>query len=182
MKSIEEVIASIRASGVTLNVKDDEIVSSRPLLPDEKMALKEHHAAAVAIINATSAAPETVEQAYQRGLEEGRKELEGARSESYALGIQHATEEFQTRPPVAAPLAPTHVTTVNEAMEGFTKWLGYKGEYYQWEEECLSALREALVEGDKVHGLFAYTCIIEHADGARVEFQRRPHPAKKKAV
>ena len=49
----------------------------------------------------------------------------------YLLGIQHATEELATRAPVPAPLASTHVTTVDEAMEGFTKWLGYKGEYYQ---------------------------------------------------
>jgi hypothetical protein len=49
----------------------------------------------------------------------------------YLLGIQHATEELATRASVPAPLASTHVTTVDEAMEGFTKWLGYKGEYYQ---------------------------------------------------
>ena len=174
MKSIEEVIASIRASGVTLNVKDDEIISSRPLLPDEKMALKEHHGAAVAIINATSAAPETVDEAYQRGLEDGRKELEAARAESYALGVRHATEEMASRAPVAAPAAPTHVMTVDEVMEGFVKWQHAHGDYYVWEDQCNEALRQTLREGDKVHGLFAYTAIIEHPDGRREEFQRRP--------
>jgi hypothetical protein len=99
--------------------------------------------------------------------------------EGYALGIQHATEEMQSRAPVAAPLAPTAPrTTVDEAMEAFTKWMGRQSEYYQFEPECLEALRAALVPGDKVHGLFAYTCVIEHADGTRVEFQRRPSKKK----
>src|SRR5437870_1082621 len=71
----------------------------------------------------------------------------------YALGIQHATEEMQSRAPVAVPATPTHVTTVDEAMEAFIKWMGSKGEYYQWEEECLSALREALRPGDFVRGV-----------------------------
>ena len=65
-------------------------------------------------------------------------------------------------------------------MEAFTKWMGRQSEYYQFEPECLEALRAALVPGDKVHGLFAYTCVIEHADGTRVEFQRRP--SKKKST
>jgi hypothetical protein len=98
----------------------------------------------------------------------------------YALGIQHATEEFQTRPPVATPAAPPmHVMTVDEVLQGFEQWQRAHGHYYVWEVDTMQALREALVHGDKVFGLFAYTAIIEHADGRRVEFQRKPNKGKK---
>ena len=91
METIEEVIAGIKARNIELSIKDgDKIVSSQPLLPDEKEVLKENRAAAIALIAGT--VPETPEAAYARGHSAG-----------YALGIQHATEELASRAPVAAP-------------------------------------------------------------------------------
>ena len=156
---MEQVIASARERGVKLSVM---IVADPPLVDEEKEVLKANRDAAVALITGMVSA----------------EQLEAARSESYALGIQHATEELATRAPIAAPLAPTHVTTVDEAMTAFSKWMGLHGEYWQWEIECLDALRATLVDGDVVHGLFAYSCIVEHADGRREEFQRRPSRKK----
>jgi hypothetical protein len=172
VKSIEEVIAGILDNDVTLSVRGDEIISSRPLLPDEKMALKENHAAAVVIIAAST--PETAEQAYQRGLKDGH-------ANGYALGIEHATEEFQSRAPVAAPAAqaPPQPLTVDEVMTKFAEWQSQRSEYWQWESECMSSLREALAPGDTILPRFAYSCVIARAGGGEVEFIRRPDKVKK---
>ena len=175
MDTIEQVIADIRGRNVSLSVRDGKIIANPPLSPDEKEMLRENRERAIAIITGApeaTAAPETPPTAcdcthHQEGHATG-----------YALGIQHATEEMQSRAPVAAPAAPTYVMSVDEVMEGFVKWQKAHGEYYEWEDECNQALRTALVEGDRVDGLFAYTAIIVHADGRREEFQRRPNKKK----
>jgi hypothetical protein len=167
METIEQVIANIRSRNIELSIKDgDRIITSAPLLREEQEALKENRAAAIALI--TGVVPETLEAAYARGHAAG-----------YLKGIEHATEEFQTRAPVAAPAAPTHVTTPDEEIEKFKRWQGQKSDYYKWEPECLESLREALVEGDRIHPMFAYSCIIISANGREREFKRTPTKVKK---
>jgi hypothetical protein len=167
METVEQVIANIRSRDIELSIKDgDRIVTSRPLQPAEEETLKENRAAAVAIINAT--ARETPEQACGRGYAAG-----------YAKGIEHATEEFQTRPPVAAPVAQVlPPTTPDGEIEKFKTWQGQKSEYYKWEIECLEALRAALAPGDKIHPLFAFSCVIIGANGVEREFKRKPGKKK----
>src|SRR5882724_9992242 len=148
---MEQVIASARDRGVTLSVM---IVADPPLDDEEKEVLKASRNAAVALITGMVSA----------------EQLEAARSESYALGIQHATEEMQSRAPVATPAPPTYTMTVDEVMEGFVEWQKAHGEYYEWEKECNEALRAALREGDRVRGVFAYSCIIVRSDGREEEF------------
>ena len=178
MDNVEQVIADIRGRNVSLSVRDGKIIANPPLLPDEKEVLRENRERAIAIISATPETSATPEAPIAACDCAHHKEGHAA---GYLLGIAHATEELASRALVAAsaaPAAPTHVTTVDEAMEAFGKWMGVHGEYWQWEPETLDALRAALVEGDKVHGLFAYTALIEHADGTRVEFQRKPNKKK----
>ena len=112
--------------------------------------------------------PETPEQAYQRGHAVG-----------YALGIEHATQEFQSRAPVPARVEPApRLTTPDEELEKFKKWISCKSTYYLWEDECLSALHAALVPGDRIHPMFAFSCIIIHANGRETEFKRVPNKGK----
>lgn len=163
--TVEQTIAGIKARNIELSVNGDKIVSSEPLSPDEKEKLKTNRAEAIALIAGT--VPETPEAAYARGHSAG-----------YALGIQHATEELASRAPVAAPPPAPRVTTPDEEIERFQKWLGGKSEYYRWEIECIEALRAALVPGERIHPMFAYSCIIIGVDGKEREFQRRPSKKK----
>jgi hypothetical protein len=164
-ETIEQVIEGIKARNITLSVKDgDRIIASRPLLLDEEATLRANRAAAVAIITAI----ETPEQAYQRGHRDG-----------YIAGIEHATQEFQSRPPVASPVAPApRLTTPDEELEKFKKWISCKSDYYRWEDECLAALHAALIPGDRIQPLFAYSCVVIHADGREQEFKRVPTKRK----
>ena len=178
MDNVEQVIADIRGRNVSLSVRDGKIIANPPLLPDEKEVLRK-------IANGRSRSSRRRPRHRQRPKHRSppataRTTKKGTRRAT-SWASRHATEELASRAPVAAsaaPAAPTHVTTVDEAMEAFGKWMGVHGEYWQWEPETLDALRAALVEGDKVHGLFAYTALIEHADGTRVEFQRKPNKKK----
>jgi hypothetical protein len=167
MENVEQAIATIKARGCELRVEGNKILSSRPLLSDEKAVLKENRAAAIAIINAS--VPETAEQAYQRGQKDG-----------YAAGVRDTLEELKSRPPVVAvPAAPAPApTTPDEEVVKFTMSMASRGDYWRWEAECLEALRAALVEGDRIQPLFAYTAIILHADGTETEFKRAPNRKK----
>lgn len=167
METVEQVIANIRSRNIELSIKDgDRIVASRPLLAVEEEALKENRAAAVALI--TASASETPEAAYKRGEADG-----------YLKGIEHATQEFQTRPPIAAPVAQVLApTTPDEEIEKFLRWQGLKSDYYKWESDTIEALRAALVPGERIHPMFAYSCIIIGVDGKEREFKRVPNKKK----
>lgn len=165
-ETVEQTIATIRARNITLSREGDKIIADRPLLPDEKEVLKEHRQEALAIIDA--AMPETAEQAYQRGQKDG-----------YAAGVRDTLEQMKSRPPVEKPVAPTPApTTPDEEIEKFKKWLGCKGDYYLWEDECVEALRAALVPGDRIQPMFAYSCLIIGADGVERTFKRAPKKKK----
>lgn len=176
MDNVEQVIANIRARNVHLSTEGDKIVASRPLLPDERKVFEENRAEAIALINASPT--ETPEQAYQRGQQAG-----------YAAGVRDTLEEMKARPALESrPGPPPTPTTPEEEIAKLSKWLLNKGEYYApvpetgWEPEVIQALRETLVEGDRIAPAFAYSCYIVHANGTETEFKRRPHPAKKKEV
>ncbi len=152
MDDLEQVIASIRGRNVELIIDGEKIIASRPLLPDEKKALKEQRAKAIEIIS--GAAPETTEQAYRRG---------------YADGVRHTMEDTMR----------SHVemkqTNPDEEIARLVAFNDAHGAYWKWEPECLEALRAALVPGDRVQPVFAYTCIIVHANGGETEFKRVPN-------
>jgi hypothetical protein len=172
MDTLEQTIADIRGRNIALSIRDEKIVASLPLMAHEKEILKENRERAIAIIAAApeaTAAPEALPTACDCTHHR----------EGYALGIAHAIEEMASRAPVAAPVAPTAPPmTVDEVMEGFVKWQKAHGDYYVWEIECNESLREALRDGDRVRGLFAYTAIVVRADGREEEFQRRPSRKK----
>jgi hypothetical protein len=158
--TVAQVIETIKARNVTLSVK---IISDRPLLEHEKAVLKAHRREAIAIINGMT----DPEVAYQRGKREG-----------YALGVQHAMEELTDQPPSEAkPTLPT--TTIDIELSRFNAWQAERGEYFRWEPECMLALRNAMVEGDRLQPLFAFTVIIVHVDGSETRFQRRPEKHKR---
>jgi hypothetical protein len=163
--TIEQTIAGIKARNIDLSIKDgDKIVSSEPLSPNEKEVLKENRAAAIALI--TGVVPETSEQAYQRGHRDG-----------YAKGIEHAMQELESRPLIAAPKP--RVTTPDEEIANLERWLAGKSSYYgPWEPEVIEALRATLAPGEKIVPMFAYSCAIIGVDGKEREFQRRPHKRK----
>jgi hypothetical protein len=124
--------------------------------------LKENRDEAIAIINA--AVPETPERAYHRGQKDG-----------YAAGVRDTLEEKKAQPPVESKLTAPTLTTPDQEMEKFERWIAQKSEYYKWETECLEALRATLVEGDRIQPIFAYSCIIIGADGREREFKRVPN-------
>lgn len=151
---LEQLIAGVKARHVDLEVK---IHSSRPLMPDEKKALAEDRAAAVAIILDM---PRDVEEAEQRG---------------YAAGVRHAVEKFNQTKPEPAP------TTSDLEMQKFEKWTREKSEYWWWEPECLAALRAEIegAPGSRIQPMFAYSCVIVRPDGREETFQRRPTRTRK---
>jgi hypothetical protein len=158
--NMEETIAGARERGVKLSVM---IVADPPLADEEKEVLKANRDAAIALITGL-ASPEQFEAACQK---------------SYALGIEHATEEFQSRAPVAAPAAPTpRQKTIDEVLADFALWQSSRPELWQWEIECMSSLREALSPGDTILPRFAYSCVIARTGGGEVEFVRRPDKRK----
>jgi len=93
----------------------------------------------------------------------------------YQSGIRDALEQAKAAPAAAPAPAVPAPTTPDQEMERFEKWMHQRTEYYFWEIECLQALREKLVDGDRVQPLFAYSCVIVHADGTETEFKRVPN-------
>ena len=173
MDSVEQTIANIRARNADLSVEGERIICSRPLMSHERKVFEENRAEAVALINAASPT-ETFEQAYQRGLKEG-----------YAAGVRDTLEEMKARPAVESrPGPPPTPTTPDEEIAKLSKWLLNHGEYYApvpetgWEPEVIEALRSALVEGDRIQPMFAYSCIIVGANGKEREFKRVPNKKK----
>jgi hypothetical protein len=135
-------------------------------LPDEKKVFEENRSEACALIRA--GAPETSTHSYERGLKDG-----------YAAGVRDTLEEMKARPiaiPASGPL-PT-ATTPDGEIEKFTRWQAARSGYWKWENECLQALRDALVEGDRVQPMYAYSCLIIGANGREREFKRVPNKAK----
>lgn len=121
---------------------------------------------------------ESAEAAYKRGHNDGRAEAEAEFQRGYVAGIEHASDEFRSR----MALAPATLTgaqqvpvgTPDEELEKFIAWQKTKGDYWQWENECLQNLLDALVAGDKIEPSYAFSCWIVRPDGTRKEFLRRP--------
>jgi hypothetical protein len=182
MESVEQTIANIWGRDVELEVDGQKIIASEPLLPDEQKVLQENRAEAIEIIKGRElkAHAKTImdgiveREKLTQDAAEAHERCERCIQDGYQSGIRDALEQAKEAP-VAAPVpvgpAPT---TPDREMERFDKWQHQRTEYYQWEPECLQALREALVEGDRLMPLFAYSCVIVHADGTEVEFKRVP--------
>jgi hypothetical protein len=165
--SVEQTIANIRARNVQLSVEDDnKIAASRPLLPDERKVFEENRSEACALIRATPS--ETPTQSYERGLKDG-----------YAAGVRGTLEEMKAQP-IAIPASgpPPTATTPDGEIEKFIRWQAQRSDYWKWEPETIQVLREALVEGDRVQPMFAYSCLIVSADGREREFKRVPTKRK----
>src|ERR1700687_2923554 len=91
--TIEEIIGGIRGRGILLRVDNGKIIAENGRLTSgERKALRANRAAAIAYLASSQSAatpvpePESPEVAYARGHAEG-----------YALGIEHATAEFQAK-------------------------------------------------------------------------------------
>jgi hypothetical protein len=92
--------------------------------------------------------------------------------------VSDATEQFRARPAEPKPEPALPPTTPDEECRKLIAWCNAHSAYYKWEQECIEALRAALVEGDRVQPLFAYTAIIVHNDGTETEFRRVPNRKK----
>jgi hypothetical protein len=190
MRTVTQVVEEIRRRRLSICVADGKIMVVGMLLRTEKAFLEKHRDAVIEYLShpapESTLMPESVESesVAESTASESTTTDSPEYQQGYRDGVRHTMEELKSRTdvtPVSNSKSAPALTTPDEAIAKFVKWQHERSSYHFWEPECLSELRKALSlsPGATIRPMFAYTCIIVHADGSETEFERIPPRAKR---